>query len=164
MAEQLKNREIILGRLSQDKVVPILIIETDDIIFGLQLYSYKPHKRKGINEISIGRPRNLKYDCAVNINRKIPLKNIKFIKKLSFLTTKQYNKIMNLYGGRINYRDLKQTKKERLDLELELCILNNEKYDLKGKKIINSRRKKGTSRSLDYIDPVHTPYITVYRF
>ena len=27
-----------------------------------------------------------------------------------------------------------------------------------------ARKRKGTRRSLDYIEPIHTPDITVYRF
>lgn len=164
MDEKFNNCEIILGRLPHSKAVPILIIEIDDKIFGLQLYSYKSHKRKNSNEVIIGRPKNLKYDCAVNISKKVPLKSISMITKISFLSTKQYKKIMDAYAGRTNYKDLKKAKREQLALELELSILNNEKYDLKDKKIINSRRRKGSSRSLDYIEPVHTPYIKVYRF
>ena len=166
MDAKFNNREIILGRLPQNKVVPILIIKHNDEIFGLQLYTYHTNKRKNSSEIFIGRPKNLNFDSAVNITKKISLKNIHKIKVLSYLNTKQYNKIINKYNNpaQVECKDYKQLQKERRDLELERRIINNEKYDLKGQKIKKERKRKGTRRSLDYIEPIHTPYITIYRF
>ncbi len=166
MDAKFNNREIILGRLPQNKVVPILITKINDEIFGLQLYTYNPNKRENSGEIFIGRPKNLNFDSAINITQKIPPKNIHKIKVLSHLNTKQYNKIINKYNNPTQgeCKNYKQLQKERRDLELELCIINNEKYDLKGQKIKKTRKRKGTRRSLDYIEPIHTPYITVYRF
>ena len=56
-----------------------------------------------------------------------------------------------------------------------MCKMNNQRYDMyvQQRNIIAKKlgysgktltKRKGTRRSLDYIEPIHTPYITVYRF
>ena len=44
MNKKFNESEIILGRLPQNKVVPMLIIKANNEIFGLQLYKYKPQQ------------------------------------------------------------------------------------------------------------------------
>ena len=42
MNTQFNESEIILGRLPNNKVVPILIIKSNSTLFGLRLYKYNP--------------------------------------------------------------------------------------------------------------------------
>ena len=55
-------------------------------------------------------------------------------------------------------------KKKKHDVEIEISAINNEKSNLMGKRRKKFEKWKGPTRSLNYIEPIHTPYITVYRF
>ena len=199
MNKKFNESEIILGRLPQNKVVPMLIIKANNEIFGLQLYKYKPQqetkntpknkknknskcvpqKRKNRFEVFIDQPEGLHFKSVVNITKKLPLEDVHKIKILSRIDRKLYKKIVDKYnafvrdGGK-NYRQLHQELHD-LNLKIEMCKMNNQRYDMyvQQRNIIAKKlgysgktltKRKGTRRSLDYIEPIHTPYITVYRF
>ena len=199
MNKKFNESEIILGRLPQNKVVPMLIIKANNEIFGLQLYKYKPQqetknpsknkknknskcvpqKRKNRFEVFIDQPEGLNFKSVVNITKKLPLEDVHKIKILSRIDRKLYKKIVDKYnafvrdGGK-DYRQLHQELHD-LNLKIEMCKMNNERYDMyvQQRNIIAKKlgysgktltKRKGTRRSLDYIEPIHTPYITVYRF
>ena len=190
MNKHFNESEIILGRLPNKKVVPILIIKSNNIYFGLRLYKYNPNyettfssttkntkkskhnfkKTKSNPEILIHQSEGLKFTSVVDIKQKVPLNQIEKIKGLCYLEKTKYQTIMNnhnaflreKYQASINSHKKKNNRKS----ELEISIINNEKYDSKGNRIERKGaiKRKGTRRSLDYIEPIHTPYITVYRF
>ena len=190
MNTHFNESEIILGRLPNKKVVPILIIKSNNIYFGLRLYKYNPNyettfssttkntkkskhnfkKTKSNPEILIHQSEGLKFTSVVDIKQKVPLNQIEKIKGLCYLEKTKYQLIINNhneflrkeYQASINSHKKKNNRKS----ELEISIINNEKYDSKGNRIERkgARKRKGTRRSLDYIEPIHTPYITVYRF
>ena len=115
----------------------------------------------------------------MNITKKLPLEDVHKIKILSRIDRKLYKKIVDKYnafvrdGGK-DYRQLHQELHD-LNLKIEMCKMNNQRYDMyvQQRNIIAKKlgysgktltKRKGTRRSLDYIEPIHTPYITVYRF
>lgn len=188
MNTQFNESEIILGRLPNNKVVPILIIKSNSTLFGLRLYKYNPKhettfpskkgktknskhtlkKQKSNIEIIIHQSEGLKFTSVVDIKQKVSLNKIEKIKVLCHLEKAKYQTIINNHNAflREEYQAYINSHKKtnNQNSELEISIINNEKYDLKGQKIKKERKRKGTRRSLDYIEPIHTPYITVYRF
>ena len=187
MNKHFNESEIILGRLPNKKVVPILIIKSNNIYFGLRLYKYNPNyettfssttkntkkskhnfkKTKSNPEILIHQSEGLKFTSVVDIKQKVSLNKVEKIKVLCHLEKTKYQTIINNHNAflREEYQAYINSHKKtnNQNSELEMSIINNEKYDLTGQKI-RAGKRKGTRRSLDYIEPIHTPYITVYRF
>ena len=69
MNKKFNESEIILGRLPQNKVVPMLIIKANNEIFGLQLYKYHSRKLKILPKI-----RKIKTPNVFHKNVRIDLK------------------------------------------------------------------------------------------
>ena len=125
-------------------------------------------KQKNNIEIIIDQSEGLKFKSVVDIKQKISLNNVEKIKVLCHLEKTKYQTIITTHNAflREEYQASIDSHKKRKNQnsELEISIINNEKYDLKGKKVINSRRRQGPPRSIDYSDPIYTPCIKVYRF
>ena len=109
----------------------------------------------------------MKFTSVVDIKQKVSLNKIEKIKVLCHLEKAKYQTIINNHNAflREEYQEYINSHKKtnNQNYELEMSIINNEKYDLTGQKT-RAGKRKGTRRSLDYIEPIHTPYITVYRF
>ena len=183
MNTQFNECEIILGRLSNNKTAPILIIKSKNTLFGLRLYKYNPKhevtfpskkekikkqnfkKKKDNIEIIIDQSEGLKFKSVVDIKQKVSLNKVEKIKVLCRLEKTKYQTIITTHNAflREEYQASINSHKKRKNqnYDLEISIINNEKYDLKVKR---GGKRRGTRRSLDYIEPIHTPYITVYRF
>jgi len=190
MNKHFNESEIILGRLPNKKVVPILIIKSNNIYFGLRLYKYNPNyettfssttkntkktkqnfkKTKSTPEILIHQSEGLKFTSVVDIKQKVSLNQIEKIKGLCYLEKTKYQLIINNHNEflRKEYQEYinshTKKKKKKHDVEIEISAINNEKSNLIGKRRKKFEKWKGPTRSLNYIEPIHTPYITVYRF
>ena len=114
MNTHFNESEIILGRLPNKKVVPILIIKSNNIYFGLRLYKYNPNyettfssttkntkkskhnfkKTKSNPEILIHQSEGLKFTSVVDIKQKVSLNQIEKIKGLCYLEKTKYQLII----------------------------------------------------------------------
>lgn len=172
MNTEFNESEVILGRLSNNKVVPLLIIKSNSTLFGLRLYKYNSRhkstsskKQKDNYEIIIHRSEGLRFTSVVNIEHKIPLNRIEKIKLLFHLKEEKYQTIINYHNDflREKYQQYTNSRKKikNITSNIEVNAINNEKYVVQGKK--GRPDRIGPKSSLNYTQPVHTPYITVYR-
>ncbi len=73
-----------------------------------------------------------------------------------------YFPLERLYGRKISTIHTNSRKKiKNITSNIEVNAINNEKYVVQGKK--GQPDRIGPKSSLNYTQPVHTPYIIVYR-
>lgn len=194
--DEMRKREIILAKLSSGKTIPILIVDINGKLIGLQLRQFlldsKSINVKGKNsfadkngigkyEVNIGHPEGLKSESVVSANRIIILNDTIKVKTLTVLEFKLYHQVIEKYEKfkvDLKKKDNKQKlhkELQELNVKIELCKFNNEKYDVYFKRrnevlkalgysTVKLKKRKGTRRSLDYVEPLNKGYIKLYRF